>query len=227
MAEDSNWGENTLKQRAAIEWNKFKALSGKEKFRYFKAYYMWKTIALFVVIVMTVVFVKNIFFDRKDTIISGALLNAETGKECAELLADGFNEYVGAGSRETAKISAPYYVAVDNELDYNNKMLFSTMIQGNVFDYIITGKEDIEYLLSLHACGNLANVLDEKFLSDNEDRIYYVEEEGQKIPIAISLAGTKLYTDYELIPKDCYLVFTFESEHKDKAQQFVDYYFSR
>ena len=225
--EDSNWGEDSIGTRVGNEWKKFKKMSAKEKFQYYCSYYLLKTILLLMA-VSAVVWIIYTIANKKDPYIAGAFFNVSIEEDSREYLMAGLDEYISKSEKikKSASCLGVYQARIDDSSDYNNIMIFDTMIRSASFDYLICNEESLEWLNDekYQACMDVRDALDEKLISDLNPEMYTVKNsDGTEKPIAIKLEGIELLTKYNADPKTCYLVFVPNGKNKNYYGKLVEY----
>ena len=85
--------DGTLKERFNKEVLKWKELDKKQKWEYYKSYYLGKTIVGVLLFAMFCSLIYEIFINNKEDIIAGSIVNLKISEEGYSLLTDKYLEY--------------------------------------------------------------------------------------------------------------------------------------
>lgn len=235
MAEDSNWGEDTLKQKITKEYNKVKVMSFKEKRSYYMTYYFVPTVIAVIIIVVAAIIVHQVFFDKSEIISAGAYLNVEITDEGIDYINTGFTEYIKQNKKDTrekahANLGTDVTIRFDenNEpinSDYQSVMSFNTLVMSGAVDYVFVGENALKYMEIQSYHKDLSEIADDVFLEENKDLIVYFDEPetGKKIPAAIDISNTEFAKKMIVSPDKVYLLFIDGSNNEQNDKMLLDY----
>lgn len=230
MAEDSNWGEDTLKQKIDKEFKKFKGLSKEEKKSYYLTYYLVPTIIVVVVIVALAMLIYTMTFGKKESIIVGTLLNVDIAENTEDYLTSGFVEYCNGEKKHTAEIASRIILSIQedgsvSDGDYNDVMALSTLVMSGGVDYFIASEEVLPYIEQQCIYMSLEQVVDNEFIEEHKDNIVYFTESstGNQFPAAYCLKNTELIKEYGLEPENSYIVFVSGGKRAENNKKFLEY----
>lgn len=174
-------------------------LSRKDKFSYFKEYYLpYILVVLGIIIVGTYVFVSMRRIDnKKDTFYCGMMAGVQFNKNVMEVLPEEFSEYLKneagyEGYNNPDRIFFDVYYATfidDIKLDgyYDQKK----------FDVFITRDNTFKHYISAGTLTDLSTVLSAELLEKLDDRLIYASvNSGEQIPYGILLDNIR-YTFYD------------------------------
>lgn len=205
------------------EKNKISQMDKNQKWDYFKTYYMAKTIALVVVIVLLTWFIKDTFFQKKIA-NSGCVYGVELTDEEKIKLTEGYLDYYDIDKRRyCAYISTDnMFEATEQKMDAStHEMALFAQIAAHEIYYLILDEENFYRL----ANGGVYASLDDIFTEGLPDEIknktitFTDQETGDECAVAIDLKGNGLFSD----GREAFLVFTVGIKDKEYPGRFLDY----
>ena len=229
MAEDSNWGEDSLGVKIKKEKDKFMTLSADEKKEYFKSYYLVPTIIAIVVLAVAGLIVKDVFITKKTQVMQGIVINTEVSEAAQVLLTKDMEKILGAGDKKSiCSFTSLHFTLVDGEpenRDFNNVMSLDTLLQAETVGYILCDKEGLEYVENLDVACDINDVLSKEQMNKISDRkiVAYSDNKKENIPIGINIYGTKIADALGLEEDDSNLVLIDKSRYVKKYEALVDY----
>ena len=218
--------------RVKNEWKKIKSLSGPERRKYLKMYYLSGAIILALVLICVIWIVKDMVSQKK-IVLSGIFVNCSLADpEGYKLVSDDYFEAIGGNpDKETVSVTWDYYVdlgdsGVQTEGSETLSALTAHMAVGDYY-FMILSKDAYEYLLPLESFVSADIIMDEELRSAYS--AYIVEGtivsygESQSYPAAICLNDTAFAEKYGL-SEDCYLVICTREKEDDYAREFLRYF---
>ena len=183
----------TIKEYFKEGINAIKDRPPKERLAYFWEYYKWYAIIFLLVIVLLVQGVLGVI-NRRETALSGVLLNCKLGVADKEFLQD-FYAYAGI---DEAKESAAFYtdLTITNGQSKNDLNAFQRIMGGIAVrdtDFIV-GKSDAFPFFSYNSTEifmDLRDFLSQETLAQVSDRLYYIDGEFLIISQFTLYADTK------------------------------------
>lgn len=205
-------------------------LTKKEKFGYFKDYYLKQVLVVIAVVILVVALIYTTVFNRKETILSVGFLN-ETYMDQTDCLkfSEGVRNYYG-WKDENQIIDISYY---DLD-DYAMNMKFATMTGARELDAVVCPKETFEKYSGLGFFEDLSKALPETLYREVSDKIVEsceveTDEEGKVTkrfpakPYGIDIAGNPLFGDCEGIGDDTIFCVVAGSNNQENAVKLADY----
>lgn len=171
-----------------------------ERLAYFWEYYKWYAIIFLLVIVLLVQGVLGVI-NRRETALSGVLLNCKLGVADKEFLQD-FYAYAGI---DEAKESAAFYtdLTITNGQSKNDLNAFQRIMGGIAVrdtDFIV-GKSDVFPFFSYNSTEifmDLRDFLSQETLAQVSDRLYYID--GEFLKLFQLPPGTEITADITKAP---------------------------
>ena len=145
----------TFKENIQNEKNKWNNMNWKQRFSYFKTYYMIPLIVILIIISVIVYLILQTLVFGKDIIMAGVVANFDLSDEAIESVETGYMDFVDGNTR---KDCVNYYSIFVSEEDYNSIMAIDTRIASSTIDFMIVDKEVYELLNGRSAYANLENV---------------------------------------------------------------------
>lgn len=220
--------DGTLKERFNKEILKWKELDKKQKWEYYKSYYLGKTIVGIIIFTMLCSFIYEVFIDNKKIIISGCVVNLKISEEGDALLTDEYVEYTNSGNKKEALLSGENYIVFDGSRtkhDYD-RIIMSIIAQVSVgeFDYMLLSQTAYDYFLNSEIYTDLRLCITEETINSCKDMLIYEDYMGEKnVPLAIKLPSEKLNDKLGITNDTVYLVITQIKPDMERADTFVKY----
>lgn len=220
----------TLKETINQEIDKFKSMDSKKKWDYFKTYYLKVTIIIIIAIALLIHLLYSIGLGKREVLASGCFVNVGISEEGVLFLTDEYLTFC-----EKTDKDAVATVALDENLDVYGETPMSTdpyvemallaQLSAGEYQYMILDREGLEKFAQLELYADLESILDEKQISNLEDRIVYLDNQAGKdnTASAIVLTGTGFATKYQLMPKEVYLAFVNIEPDAEKNKRLINY----
>lgn len=219
-----------FKEGVKIEKEKWAKMNAKQRWSYFQTYYLKWVIAIILVIAALVSITVSVIKGKKtENLFEGALVNTYISTEGENYLGDGYLEHLGTGKYRKVYLNTSMNISVDDEnLDqymYANRVKLMSLMAAQELDYMIVSKEALENLEAGDTYADLTTCLSEELMEELSDYIECAQhdETMEEYPAAIRITDSYLVKEYQLSPKDCYLVFISNSKRLDRAEDFVTY----
>lgn len=220
--------DGTLKERFNKEVLKWKELDKKQKWEYYKSYYLGKTIIGILLFAMCCSFVYQVFIDNKEDIIAGCTVNLKISDEGYSLLTDKYLEYTNSGKKKEALLSADTFISFDGsylKLD-NDRYIMTVIAQVSVgeYDYLLLDQSAYDGFMNSEIYTDLRICLSEQTINSCKDMLVYEDYMGEKnVPLSIKLPSEKLGDKLGITNDTVYLVITQIKTDVEKADTFVNY----
>ena len=233
MAEESNWGEDSLKDKLKKEKNKFMALSTEEKVDYYKSYYLVPTLIAFAIVAFVLIFVKDVYFTKRIHLMNGVVINTEVNDKAEKYITDDMKAFLKGDTKGKDKDILVTYTALHFTVedgapinsDFKNVMSFDTMLQAGNVGYILCDASGLEYVEDLDVGFDITTVLSEEEKDKLSDKliIAYSNSLKENVPIGINIYGTKLAKMLGADSEDCNFVLVYDSQYKKNYRKLLDY----
>lgn len=205
------------------ELNKISNMDRDQKWEYFKAYYLVKTVLIVIGIMLLIWFVKDTVF-QKMAVTSGCVYGIEITEEEKGKLTDGYLEYYGYNPKKYCA-----YISTDNmfegteqQMDANSHemALFAQVAAGEIY-YFILDKDTLDMMTPGGIYADLSKVFPNGLPDGFKDcEIELVDEETKEPYLAaIDLEKAGIFND----GRKGYLVFTIGIPDKDYPQRLLNY----
>lgn len=218
--------ENCFKEKFKKEIQKISAMDGKQKFSYFKTYYLIPTMIIVFLLVCLVSFLYDAVFARKQILYSGGICSCTVSEEGKRILTEDFWRELNGTKRQEVVLSEDLILSYAEEDAYNNQstdaVLYTFLATGE-FHYLLMDEKVVRHIVEMDAFVDISEQAKENAVR-LEDCIR--NEEGN--PVAMKLPE-------ELQKKlgvsgntgDVYLAFVRIEGSHDINDQFAEYLFER
>ncbi len=182
-----------------------KKLSRKQKFQYFKDYYLKKLILILLIVIVAVYVLYTTVFRRSDCVLSISVLNSAQLENSEELAVD-LRDYLAIENKND-------YISTEHfDLDdYQMNMVFVARVAAGACDMIICTYGEFEDLASRGMFAELSDQLPEELMTalsgqileasvvetDAEGTVLSTEPEA---PYGIDLSGSSVFAEYSSDP---------------------------
>lgn len=205
---------------------KLKDASLKEKFEYFKEYYLKATIVIIAAIVIVISIVCSILTSPSDTAFAAYLFNSTGDTYDTELL-DSFVEYTGIDTKK-------HYTYLDCSFRYNPEAADNytyvslekcmAVISNKQLDVMIGDQSSFEYYASNECFHDITTILPEDLMNKFEDKLVYctVAETGKTYPCGIYVGDAPKLNKYHYYDGvEPIMSFLANSQNLDTAIEFL------
>lgn len=192
------------KRKNEYSTNDMKNMSGKEKWDYFKEYYMKKVLIVLAVIIFICMFVRDVIMDKSE-----CLLNVAFMQECQVVEYDdmktSLEEYLGFENEDE-------FVSINNYNLENAQvnMSFSTLVASGSIDVVICPYEYFKEASAEGIFADLSEVMPKEMYNELSDKLLISRTEevdyednvtyGEELPYGIDISDSsvlKEVSDYE------------------------------
>lgn len=222
--------KDSIKHEARIEREKLSNMSLKDKIWYIWEYYKVPIIAVIIIVSVAISVGTTIYNNRFDTALYCVVVNNRTSQEVDETkVLEEIKEYLGLSDIREIVYDSSMYVSYGNsvsELSYATMAKISALVASRDLDIMIADTENIDHYAELGGMSNLEEVLPQDLYETVKDRLYYAKDEnGVKIPCAVSLEDTKFAEDLNLSMDPPLISLFSNSEHTDHCISLLHYIF--
>lgn len=191
-----------LKQHAAVEKEKLKQMSRKDKVWYIWEYYKIHMLAVLIMIAVFYTIGSSIYRSTFDTELYCMYLNNRSGEELnTDILTVDFHEYMGFTEKQLITTESSFISYGDNstELSYASMAKVSALVASRELDIMIGDTANFEHYTALGGCADLEEVLPADVFELVKDSLCYgVDDTGAEHAYGITLDGTKFAEDSHL-----------------------------
>jgi hypothetical protein len=172
----------------------------KEKWDYFKEYYLKITIAAIVIIVFVIYIAYTMITAPKDTAFAAFFFN-DTGDSSSTELADGFAEYMNIDTKKSdVYIDATMNYSPDGA-DYDSYIGLEkvmAVISTKELDVIVGDSDTADYFAKAECLSDLTTVLPDDLLEKFKDSLYYatIGESTEPVPVGIYITDAPKINEY-------------------------------
>lgn len=184
------------KRSGKTEHQKFSELHGKEKWQYFKDYYLKVVAAVVVVLGFAGYFIYTVFIaQRIDTVLNVAIADFPIKEEILKDIQTKFGEYIGI-NKESQQIllDNKYYM---NTADYTSSQKLFTYIMNGEIDIMIARESVFKNYVFNGSMSSLTDSLPSDLYSMFSDHFYYGKvRQGEEASMEESSSPTGIYGIY-------------------------------
>lgn len=207
----------TLKE----ELEKVKKMNGKQKWSYYKTYYLGPTIVIIILILCLAWFLYDSIISNKKILYSGGIMGVDITEEGRSYLSDEYLNYLGGNpKKEMIALSADNFLTVSEEEALNADgmdMALYAQISVGEYDYFVMSKGTLEKYKAFEIYVDPTNLCKE--VGIEEDKI--VIDEESKLPMAIDI--TDICGDKIGASEEYYLVFVNVKNVPEEDKRFLEY----
>ncbi|WP_066715363.1 hypothetical protein [Clostridium sp. Marseille-P299] len=215
------------------ERQKLSEMNGKEKWQYYKDYYLKKTIMSTILIAFVAYFLYTVLSPKPETVLHVACANYQFSEEQIEQLEQGFGEYLGINTDKQDILFDPTYILSD--FDYTSTEKLSILAFAGELDVLIVPESKFKeyafsgslWSLSDQLPTDLYSALSDKFYLSQlrQDEESMEEATGPSYVFGIYLDDTELFKGYSKEDPPV-LGIVLSSSHNENAVEFIRYLFN-
>ena len=146
--------ENCFKEKFKKEIQKISAMDGKQKFSYFKTYYLIPTMIIVFLLVCLVSFLYDAVFARKQILYSGGICSCTVSEEGKRILTEDFWRELNGTKRQEVVLSEDLILSYAEEDAYNNQstdaVLYTFLATGE-FHYLLMDEKVVRHIVEMDA----------------------------------------------------------------------------
>lgn len=188
-----------LKKETAIEREKLKQMSWRDKMWYISEYYKFHIFGVIMVFIILYVIGSSIYRSTFDTALYCMYINNNTGTEVnTEPLTKDFYEYMEFNDKQTVITESAFVSYGDNvnDLSYASMTKISALVASHELDIMICDTGTLEHYGKLSGFMNLEEVLPADLLELVRDRLIYIKDDtGASYAGGVDLGGTSFAED--------------------------------
>lgn len=220
----------SLKERAEIEKEKLKKMSGRDRLWYIWEYYKFHIAAAIVVIALLSVVGSSLYRQTFTTRLAIAIINDRSGETSHLLdLENDLKESLNCGKKDLIEINTGLYATYDDTVSqygYATLAKISALVASKGLDVMIADQASIDHYGEIDAFDNLEELLPKDLYAKVEPFIYQaVRSDGTAVPAAISLESTRFSQVSGVTINPPYLAVVSGSPRKEAAVEMIRYLF--
>lgn len=218
-----------IKEKWKLRVSEFKQMDSRQRWSYFKKYYLLKCIIALIFLAMVLHFGFDIRQNHREVLASGCLVDVEISPQGVVYLTD---DYLSA-CHKNPKASVSY-LSTDNTLSFSSdapldqdsyEMALIAQISAGEYSYMILDEQALGYFVESDFYADLGKVLSKEQYHRLEWRLNYQNMQDGKYPVALCLDKTDIAGYLQTDASKAYLVFTNVNQDIAKNRQLVDYLF--
>ena len=215
----------TFSENIQNEKRKWKNMNGKQRWDYFKTYYMLPTVIILFVLIAVISFIFQAFVFRKVVILSGFIYNQYIDNMDMEALQDDLFSYLDGDSKEEELTISSYALS---DSDRNSQLVLTANVSAGSVDFVIL--DQVAY--DIVTIQGLVGPVDEYMTAEDYEKykaagkiVTAVEYETQEeFEAGVDISETKLAQKYWPGQKVylCYIINSSKTEELEKLLTYLD-----
>ncbi len=207
-----------------------KPMPWKKRIDHLWTYYKSVLVVIIVIISLISIVVTSVNNANRNILISGALVNTDTGVEGQTYLSEKYQEkWLAAGVEGYADIIYVYFQDIENtnevEFTYNAVTRVVAMTAAQELDYVIMNQLGLETYLGHDMFEDLHEILTAEELEQFADKLIYLtyEDTGETIPVAVDLQGTTFADRFVKTDEPHYIAFVANTTRPENCRDMWEY----
>lgn len=207
-----------------------KPMPWKKRIDHLWTYYKSVLVVIIVIVALISIVITGINNANRNILISGALINTDTGVEAQVYLSEKYQEkWLAAGVEGDADLTNVYFEDIETttevEFTYNAVTRIVAMTAAQELDYVIMNKLGLETYLGHDMFEDLSTILTAEELEQFADKLIYLnyEETGDTIPVAVDLQGTAFAERFVKTDAPHYLAFVANTLRPEGCRDLWEY----
>lgn len=221
-----DWAENRKEHMKEMPWNK--------KLRWYLTYYGMQTAIIIVIAGFAIYLLWFSTIGRKETWLNGVVINADVEEETLDVLEKAFSESQNLNAtKQLVAIDPSFLLNVEEGVITENNVTYLTKLEAyfaaKEIDLIIAPKTTCDYLDEReYYYQDMEEVMGTEFISRfDESQLRYAEyENGDSYICGVSLEGSKILTETDMMIDDPYIMIPYTSARIDHAAAFLKYIYN-
>jgi hypothetical protein len=200
----------------------------KDKWSYFKEYYLKTTLAIIAAVAVLAYLAYTMITAPRDTAFAAFFFN-DTGDSSDKSLINEFIDYTGINTKKSeCYIDATMNYSSDstNYEDYIYVEKVMAVIASEELDVIVGDSDTIDYYGGLECFSDITTILPDDLMEKFKDKLYYakVGESGELVPVGIYITDAPKIDEYHYyVDMEPILGFIVNSNSVDNAIEFLRY----
>ncbi|MBO5197487.1 MAG: extracellular solute-binding protein [Lachnospiraceae bacterium] len=218
------------------EKEKWSEMNRKERYEYFKSYYLPKIALIATIIVLVGSLLYSMLKPKPDTLIYAAIFDYAMTEDMVDTIETEFSEYINLDP-ETQEIYFDTSFVLSFDDDYSLHQKLSTYLFAGEIDVMIGSESQIKQHIQSGYITPLSEQLPTELYTALKDCFVYasvpvtddlgnITEWGEEKVYGLYLDGCAIYDGYTLIERPI-LAIVANSDQKDNAVEFIKYLFDK
>lgn len=220
-----DWAANRKEHMKGMPWS--------QKMKWYLTYYGVQTLAVVIAVGLAAYFLWSSTIGRKETWLNCVIINADADAETLNAIGEAFSETQELNTKkQLVTLDSSYLLDVDSDTMTQNNASYLTKLKtyfaAKEVDLIVAPKVTCDYLDGMeYYYQDLEKVMGSEFLDQfDESQLRYMEDEnGETFICGVSLDGSKLLTETDMMIEDPYVMIPYTSVRADNAAAFLKYIF--
>ncbi len=179
--------EITWKKKLVDEKEKIAAMDKKQKWSYYKTYYLVPTVVTAFVMVCIIWFLYDAVFSRKNVLYTGALVGCQVSDAGRDYLTEGFREVLGGRQgKDSVILSEDLWIAFSEE-DVKNYQSMDSSLYVNIaagdFNYMLIDGAMVNQYAELNALADLSGYVHTYRIAEED---LFLTEDDEVVAIKLS-----------------------------------------
>ena len=182
------------KQQRKAYIDKIAAMSGRDKWQFFKDYCLKGTLCLIAALLILAGLCRDVWLGKRDCAFYALVINNHSS--IPDTFRNDFISYSGLDERK-------YNIIIDSTMQMdlsrmdtmtvNNMQQIIALSSARMQDIFLADAQVIEYYWDAGYIVDIRDVLSENFLRPHEDRFYYLTDpDGNAVPVGIDVSGSPI-----------------------------------
>lgn len=212
-------------EKLRAEYEKLKKMGWRDRGWYIWAYYKIPILIGLVVLFLAYQAAGAFMRSRQDCMLYCAFIDqSAAGERQIEQMKKDFYDRQGFSGREVLTFDASINLT-DEAFRNASAILFQSLLGTDTVDVVITKRDIVEQYQEQNVWQDLEKVLPEEMLESRREALCYgIDENGQAVPVGISLGESALVSEYGLDGDSVFCVCTLEN-HPEVIVDFVEFAF--
>jgi hypothetical protein len=200
----------------------------KEKWAYFKEYYLKITLMIVIAVCFVGYLAYTMITAPRETAFAAYFIN-DTGDSSDTELADSFAQYMGINTKKAECYIDAAQSYSTAEVDYDTYLSIQktmAVIAGKDLDVIVGDETAATYYAQIECFYDVTQILPDDLMEKFKDKLFYakVGESDEIVPVGIYITDApKINEHYYYVGKDAIMGFVINSENIDTSIEFLRY----
>ena len=210
--------------------DELKPMSWKQRIDHIWTYYKEYIFLFLILAIISVGFITSWFTGRKDSYVTGILVNLNVEQDGMNFLSRDYAQKLGLKDTDLVEIEYTYFENPLINLEDNNyyaAMIVENEVGAQMLDYMIVDHMAMEFFTTREVYMDLRKFFSEEELIAlaMEDRLIYVQEASEESywPAAVKITNTGFVEDYILNGGEAYFAVAGNTEKLEQVRGIWDY----
>lgn len=217
------------KRREQSEKEKWNSMNKKEKWEYFKQYYLLKICAITALSIFLIYLLVIILGPKDKLIFEVALINSNLDETKAQIMETDIEKLIKPKKREVIMLDDSYYMSGTGQDDMASEQKLTVCFFANELDIIIADRNNFEKYAKKGFFYDLAELLPTDKYSNVTDKLVFAvtEERKEETAFGVSLDGFKNFEKYDTQIPDPIIGVVANSQNVKNAEKVLEHFISK